>query len=110
MTEAQGSSKKTQLIVDEKRIIARRKVETGHSKNVVAAWFKRKTGKKIHPFREMETEGVETIAEIAARLLGRETAEEDDGEPDSNYVEPLPVTLEEAKRISLCHSEFVETI
>ncbi|KAL5457178.1 hypothetical protein EMCRGX_G034423 [Ephydatia muelleri] len=45
---------------------------------------------------EMETEGVETIAEIAARLLGRETAEEDDGEPDFNYLEPLPVTLEEA--------------
>ena len=55
----------------------------------------------------METEGVETIAGIAARLLGRETAEEDDGEPDSNYVEPLPVTLEEAKRSSLCPSEFV---
>ena len=34
---------------------------------------------------EMETEVVDTIAEIAARLLGRETAEEDDGEPDSNY-------------------------
>ena len=56
---------------------------------------------------EMVTEGVETIAEIAARLLGRETAEEDIGEPDSNYVEPLPVTLEEAKRSSLCLSEFV---
>ena len=50
MTEAQGSSrdnisgssKKTQLTVDEKRIIARRKVETGHSENVVAAWFNRK--------------------------------------------------------------------
>ena len=38
---------------------------------------------------------------------GRETAEEDDGEPDSNYVEPLPVTLEEAKRSSLCLLEFV---
>ena len=47
----------------------------------------------------METEGVETIAGIAARLLGRETAEEDDGEPDSNYVEPLPVTLEEAEEL-----------
>ena len=56
---------------------------------------------------EMETESVETIAEIAARLLGQETAEEDDGEPDSNYVEPLPVMLEEAKRSSLCLSEFV---
>ena len=52
------------------------------------------------------TEGVETIAEIAARLLGRETAEED-REPDSNYVEPLPVTLEEEMRSSLCLSEFV---
>ena len=62
MTKAKGSSKKTQLTVDEKRIIA---------------------------------------------LLGRETAEKDDGEPDSNYVEPLPVTLEEAKRSSLCLSEFV---
>ena len=39
---------------------------------------------------EMETEGIETIAEIAA---------EDDGEPDSNYmyVELLPVMLEEAE-------------
>ncbi|KAL5469174.1 hypothetical protein EMCRGX_G030388 [Ephydatia muelleri] len=51
---------------------------------------------------------METIAEIAARLLGQGTAEEDDGEPDSNYVEPLPVTLEEAKRSSLCLSEFLE--
>ena len=56
---------------------------------------------------EMETVRVETIAEIAARLLGRETAEEDDGEPDSKYVEPLPVTLEEAKRGSLCLLDFV---
>eukprot|EP00731_Ephydatia_muelleri_P030891 Em0022g405a len=56
---------------------------------------------------EMVTEGVETIAEIAARLLGRETAAEDIGKPDSNYVEPLPVTLKEAKRSSLCLSEFV---
>ena len=47
MTEAQGSSKETQLTVDEKQIIARRMVET-----------------------------------------------------DSNYVEPLPVTLEE--REALC--------
>ena len=38
---------------------------------------------------------------------GQEIAEKDDGEPDSNYVEPLPVTLEEAKRSSLCLSEFV---
>ena len=53
---------------------------------------------------EMVTEGVETIAEIAARLLGRETAAEDIGKP---YMEPLPVTLEEAKRSSLCLSEFV---
>ena len=44
---------------------------------------------------------------LTARLLGREIAEEDDGEPDSNYVEPLPVTLEDAKRSSLCLSEFV---
>ena len=36
-----------------------------------------------------------------------EKLEEDDGEQDSNYVEPLPVTLEEAKRSSLCLSEFV---
>ena len=57
--------------------------------------------------RDVETEGVVTIAEIAARLLGRETAEEDDGEPDSNNVKSLPVTLEEAKRSSLCLSEFV---
>ena len=28
-------------------------------------------------------------------------------EPDSNCVEPLPVTLEKAKRSSLCPSEFV---
>ena len=54
MTEAQGSSKETQLTVDEKKIIAHRMVET-----------------------------------------------------DSNYGEPLPVTLEEAKRSSLCLSEFV---
>ena len=94
MTEAQGgSSENTQLTTDKKRIIARSKVETGHSENVIAAWFKRKTdkeiyrsvvGKSVRPgFHELdidgpETENVETIAEIAARLLGRETAEEDD--------------------------------
>ena len=45
MTDVQGSSvKKTQLTIDEKHLIARKKMETGHSENVVAAWFKRKTG------------------------------------------------------------------
>eukprot|EP00731_Ephydatia_muelleri_P021315 Em0013g1042a len=86
-----------QLTVDEKRnakaaeeaqmtaiasAIKHLPVEDGTARLSAAEWV-------LAPGK-METEGVETIAEIAAKLLGRETAEEDDGEPDSNYVEPPP--------------------
>ena len=102
-------------------------METGHSENVVAAWFKRKTGKEIHRavvgksvragFHELDIDvpeakrcrlrGPKWPLLDEGLFSGRETAEEDDGEPDSNYVEPLPLTLEEAKKSSLCLSEFV---
>ena len=52
--------------------------------------------------REMETEGEETMAEIAARLLGQTTSfpvldvDEEDSQ-DSNNVEPQSVSLDKAK-------------
>ena len=39
---------RTSLTGEEKRLIAKRKVETGHSEEIVAAWFKEKCGKEIH--------------------------------------------------------------
>ena len=45
---------------------------------------------------EMETEGAETIAQIAARLMGRDIEDSDDesdGEADPNNVEPRIVPL-----------------
>ena len=36
MSELRGAKAKTMLTADEKRMIARRKVETGHSKDMVA--------------------------------------------------------------------------
>ena len=48
MSELRGAKPKTKLTADDKRMIARRKVETGHSEEMVAVWFKLKTGKVIH--------------------------------------------------------------
>ena len=57
---------------------------------------------------EMETEGAETIAQIAARLMGRDNEDrDDDGEADPNNVEPRTVPLEEAKRSALSLAQFV---
>ena len=36
------------LTGEEKCAIAKRKVQTGHSEEIVAAWFKQQTGKEIH--------------------------------------------------------------
>ena len=48
MSELRGTIAKTKLTADEKRMIARRKVETGHSEDMVVVWFKLTTGKEIH--------------------------------------------------------------
>lgn len=59
---------------------------------------------------EYETEGTETISEIAARLMGRgspEVGEDATDEHDANHLEPEPVQLEEAKQSALCLSQFV---
>ena len=48
MSEVRRAKAKTKLTADDKRMIARRKVETGHSEDMVAVWFKLKTGKEIH--------------------------------------------------------------
>ena len=52
--------------------------------------------------REMETEGEETMAEIAARLLGQTTSfpvldVDEEESQDSNNVEPQSVSLDKAK-------------
>ena len=39
---------RTPLTGEEKRLIAKRKVQTGHSEEIVAAWFKEKSVKEIH--------------------------------------------------------------
>ena len=60
---------------------------------------------------KMETEGAETIAQIVARLMGRDIedrVDESDGEADPNNVEPQTVPLEEAKRSALSLAQFVE--
>ena len=58
---------------------------------------------------EAETEGTETISEIAARLMGRASPEEEDttDEPDTNHLEPQPVLLGEAKQNALNLAQFV---
>lgn len=53
---------------------------------------------------EMETEGVEMMAKIAARLLDREIEDEDDGEPDSNHVETSVSNIGRSK------TKFVESV
>eukprot|EP00731_Ephydatia_muelleri_P002693 Em0001g2693a len=61
---------------------------------------------------EMEIEGAETIAQIAARLMGRDNEDRDDesdGEADPNNVEPRTVPLEEAKRSALSLAQFHST-
>ena len=69
MSELRGAKPKTKLTADDKRMIARRKVETGYSEDMVAVWFKLKTGKEIHRsvvgkyvragFHEMDIDGPE---------------------------------------------------
>ena len=70
MSELTGAKPKakTKLTADDKHMIARRKVETGYSENMVAVWFKLKTGKEIHRsvgtyvragFHEMDIDGPE---------------------------------------------------
>ena len=48
MSEVRRAKAKTKLTADDKRMIARRKVEKSHSEDMVAVWFKLKTGKEIH--------------------------------------------------------------
>ncbi|KAL5489522.1 hypothetical protein EMCRGX_G018622 [Ephydatia muelleri] len=70
MSEVRRAKAKTKLTADDKRMISQRKVETGHSEDMVAVWFKLKTGKEIHRsivgkcvragFHEMDIDGLET--------------------------------------------------
>ena len=69
ISKLMGAKAKTKLTADEKRMFARRKVETGRSEDMVAVWFKLKTGKEIHRslvgiyvragFHEMDIDGPE---------------------------------------------------
>ena len=58
---------------------------------------------------ETETEGTETIAEIAARITGQPMSDENGEDPNEepNDVEPKPVSLREAQTSSLVLSQFV---
>ena len=79
--------------------IQRLPVESGVSRMTAAEW--------IMPPGETETEGAESMAEIAARLTGRTVPSNDgdDDESDPNHIEPQPISLEEAKQSAsnLCH-------
>ena len=81
--------------------IQRLPVESGVSRMTAAEW--------IMPPGETETESVESITEIAARLTGRTVPNNDDDgdddESDPNHIEPQPISLEEAKQSAsnLCH-------
>ena len=69
MSELRGAKAKTKLTADDKRMIARRKGEMGHSEDMVAVLFKLKTGKENHRsivgkyvragFHEMDIDGPE---------------------------------------------------
>ena len=82
--------------------IQRLPVENGTTRMSATEW--------LNAPGEMETEGAETIAQIAARLMGRDIGDRDDesdGEADPNNIEPQSVPLEEAKRSALSLSQFV---
>eukprot|EP00731_Ephydatia_muelleri_P003096 Em0001g3096a len=70
--------------------IQRLPVENGTTRMSATEW--------VNAPGEMEIEGAETIAQIAARLMGRDNEDRDDesdGEADPNNVEPRTVPLEE---------------
>ena len=82
--------------------IQRLPVENGTTRMSATEW--------VNAPGEMEIEGAETIAQIAARLMGRDNEDRDDesdGEADPNNVEPRTVPLEEAKRSALSLAQFV---
>jgi len=73
--------------------ITRLPVEEGVARMAAMDW--------IMDSGETETEGEETMAEIASRLLGQGTefdAIEEEQTEDANDVEPQPVSLVEAKK------------
>ena len=75
--------------------IQRLPVESGVSRMTAAEW--------IMP--PGETEGAESMAEIATRLTGRTVpSNDDDYESDPNHIEPQPISLDKAKQsASKCH-------
>ena len=73
--------------------IERLPVDSGVERMTAEEW--------VMPPGETETESVETISDIAARLMGQSvTNEEDDeqDETDSNHMEPQSISLDIAKQ------------
>ncbi|KAL5475714.1 hypothetical protein EMCRGX_G025561 [Ephydatia muelleri] len=81
--------------------IQRLPVENGTTRMSATEW--------VNAPGEVEIEGAETIAQIAARLLGRDNEDRDDesdGQADPNNAETRTVPLEEAKRSALSLAQF----